>query len=108
MNNPLFCICGKLCTSKAGLTLHQVKCKQAKSALNSGKPAIRETDIIIPHGEYEPEVKMFIDLAEEIAYDAHLALSSKNKSAGRRARTAMIKMRKNITPLRAKILESIK
>jgi hypothetical protein len=105
---PLFCVCGKLCTSNVGLILHQRKCSEAKDALKAGKPTTRESDITIPHDDFEPDLTGFIDLAEEVIFDAHLAYVDKNKSAGRRARTNLIKLRKLITPLRANILGAVK
>ena len=105
---PQFCICGKLCTSAVGLILHQRRCQDALNAVKAGKPVTRESDIIIPHDNLEPDLKEFLGLSEEIAFDAHLAYSEGNKSAGRRARTNLIKLRRMITPLRSKILGSIK
>lgn len=104
----LFCTCGKLCTSKAGLTLHQVKCKDAKAAKKEGKPVTRDTDIIIPRDDYCAEIKEFIELADLIAYDSDMAMRNHNKSAGRRARNGLIKLRNMVTPLRKKIMDKIK
>lgn len=108
MQQPIFCVCGKLCTSKAGLTLHQRNCKPALSAITSGKSAVKESDIIFPRVELIPEMREFFELAELVAYDSNSALVDGNKSAGRRARVGMIKMRNIMIPLRKKILKKIK
>jgi hypothetical protein len=109
MGSVIFCVCGKLCTSRPGLTLHIKRCKDAQKAICEGKPYVKDsTDIIIPKAEYSGKVKQFSDLAESIAMDAHLALSEQNKSAGRRARTNMITMRDLIIPMRKDILDMIK
>jgi len=109
MSNVIFCVCGKLCTSRPGLTLHIKRCKDAQKAIGEGKSYIKDnSDIIIPKAEYSGRVKLFSELSESIAMDAHLALSEHNKSAGRRARTNMIAMRDLIIPMRKDILDMIK
>lgn len=109
MSNVIFCVCGKLCTSRPGLTLHVKRCRDAQKAIGEGKSYIKDnSDIIIPKAEYSGKVKQFSELSESIAMDAHLALSEHNKSAGRRARTNMITMRDLIIPMRKEILDMIK
>ena len=105
--SPLVCICNKLCTSKAGFTLHQRICKQAQEAFKCSRKSVRESDIIV-NVDYLPEIREFRELAESIADDANNALSHGNKSAGRRSRVNIIKLGKLIIPLRKKILDKMK
>jgi len=101
-----YCICGKVCTSKPGLTLHQRYCKIAQNAIRNNKSSIIDTEIEYKI-QYTNQVSDFINLAEFVAYDTHLALKDKNKSAGRRARARLIILKKMITPLRKEILKKI-
>lgn len=106
--NIIYCICGKMCTSKPGITLHRRYCKEAKEAMLAGKSPLKETDIIQPRIKYINMVDEFAKVAEAVAYDAHIALTEDNKSAGRRARTGFIQLRDMIIPIRKKILDKMK
>lgn len=103
----VLCICGKLCTSKAGLTLHQRGCKLAIDALAAGTPTVVESHVE-SHIEYIQQVREMVDLVNELAFDADKALKSRNKSAGRRARINLLKLRDMIVPMREEILEKMK
>ncbi len=108
---PVFvasCICGKICTSKPGLTLHQRNCGQAKEHKAKGGNGLRELDVVEPDITYIKEVQEVVDLMKSLAVDAHYAIVEGNKSAGRRARTSLNILKKRITPLRKKILTKIK
>ena len=100
------CVCGRVCTSAAGLTLHQLHCDDASKAKSRGLPMTKETDIVENH-EYCKEVQDLVNLVNNIAVDAQSALQNSNKSAGRRARTTLVNLKKISTPLRAKILDSM-
>ena len=102
------CICGKLCTSIQGLILHQRHCQQAKDAISDNKKTTQDSDIIEPHPKYCDESQEFIDLADLIAFDSNKAISNNNKSAGRRARVNLLRLREMIIPLREKILTKMK
>ena len=103
----IVCICDKLCTSKAGLVLHQRKCTIAISANKKGEKSVKEDEEISFKNEYKKPAKNFLELAEEIAHDADQALRFGNKSAGRRSRTNMIKLREVILSLRKEVLQKI-
>lgn len=102
------CVCGKLCTSKPGLTLHQRHCKKAQLAIKEGEPTVKQTNIIEPEMEYVKEVQELVDMVKDLAVDAHRAMTENNKSAGRRARIALTALKNKITPLRQTILEKMK
>lgn len=102
------CVCGKICTSKPGLTLHQRRCKQAQRAEREGEPMVQDSDVVPGNTEYAKPVQEMIDMVTEMAGDADRALRNGNKSAGRRARTILIAMKKKITPLRDQILAEMK
>jgi hypothetical protein len=102
---PVFCICGKLCTSKPGLTLHQRMCEKALEALKKSESTTMPSGILEPEIQYDADIQVFLDKVKDISIDAHLAISVGNKSAGKRARTALIELRNSIIPLRKKILD---
>jgi hypothetical protein len=102
------CVCSKVCTSRAGLTLHHRNCKKAQEAKKEGQPMTRDTDIVETETEYVKEVQDFVKMVNDMAIDAHKALTDGNKSAGRRARIALTAIRKATTPLRKNILEKMK
>lgn len=102
------CVCNKVCTSKAGLTLHHRNCKQAQEAKDKGLPMTRETDIVETETEYVKEVQDLVNMVNDMAVDAHKALTDGNKSAGRRARIALTTIKKATTPLRKNILDKMK
>jgi hypothetical protein len=104
----ILCICGRLCTSKPGLTLHQKNCKFAKEAKQNGDPTVQKSSIIGPEIDYIPEVQEIYILAKDACLDSHNAIANKNKSAGRRARVMLLELRSKIIPLRKHILQSIK
>lgn len=106
-NFLVICVCGKFCTSKAGLTLHQRSCKVAQEAKEKGLPMTRETEIITNENSYTEEVQKFLNLVKEMAVDANKAIAGNNKSAGRRARMALTNIKNMITPLRKNILENM-
>ena len=101
------CLCGKLCTSAPGLTLHQKCCLVAKQATKEGKKSTFDSGVVASV-KYVDEVQKLVDLVEVLAEDANQALTHHNRSAGRRARTLLLKVRDRITPLRKKILDTIK
>ena len=108
---PVFvasCICGKICTSKPGLTLHQHNCEQAKKHKSKGVNGLCDLNIVEPDITYIREVQEVVDLMKSLAVDAHYAIIEGNKSAGRRARIALNILKKKVTPLRKKILLKIK
>lgn len=96
------CQCGKICTSKAGYSLHGVRCKKYQA--NEEHKCIELTD----NEELLPEAKKIFDLVQIMAFDATRAICNHNKSAGRRARLDLVRIRSLITPLRKKILDSMK
>lgn len=102
------CVCGKVCTSKPGLTLHQRKCKEAADAKAKGLPMNKDVDIIQPEAEYHPEVQELFEMVKTMSIDADRALREGNKSAGRRARIALTAIKKKVTPLRDQILKKMK
>lgn len=87
------------------MTLHHRICSQAQEAVKKGESTVASSNIIEPEIKYVAEVQEVVDLVRDWALDAHQAISSKNKSAGRRARTALIAIRDKVTPLRKKILD---
>lgn len=111
LNKDMFsarCLCGKLCTSSPGLTLHQKRCVVAQQASKSGKKSTFDSGVLGPAIKYVDDVQKIVDLVESLARDAHQALTNHNRSAGRRARTLLLEVRGKITPLRKKILNVIK
>ena len=101
------CICGKICTSKAGFTLHTSKCPYAIEAKQSGQfPAI-DTNIV-ENMTYTRIVQDFVDLVNKMAFDANKSLLTGNRSAGRRARMVLSELKEKITSLRREILTSMK
>jgi hypothetical protein len=108
---PVFvasCVCGKICTSKPGLTLHQHNCEQAKEHKTKGGNGLRKLDVVEPEIAYIKDVQEVVDLMKSLAVDAHYAIIEGNKSAGRRARSSLNILKKRITPLRKKILTKIR
>jgi hypothetical protein len=101
------CICGKVCTSKAGLILHHRNCEEAQKALKEGGSAVQESDVQEPEIQYVPEVQEIVSLVKEMAFDAHRAIQEGNKSAGRRARNSLNELKHKITPLRKLILSKM-
>lgn len=106
--NAIRCICGKLCTSKPGLTLHQRNCGEAQEAIKAGQPATLASGVIEPEIKYIQEVQELSDLVKDLVVDAHQAIVDRNKSAGRRARASLIQLKERITPLRKQILKSMR
>ena len=104
-NHSALCVCGKLCTSKPGLTLHQRTCKAAQEAIAKGKSSIEHSGAEVSP-KYCKEAAALLDTINKLAIDTHLAIVDKNKSAGRRARVSLLKLRDMIIPLRIKILNS--
>ena len=102
------CVCGRICTSSAGLTLHQVNCPKVAECKRKKLPITQETNIIEHNVALCRDVQGFVDLVNEMSIDAHNALQGRSKSAGRRARSALLDIRKMITPLRSKILVKMK
>ncbi len=102
------CICGKLCTSKPGLTMHHKHCKEAQASFKKNGSGIQKTNIIESELVYTPMVKELVDLVRDLSIDAHYAITEKNKSAGRRARVGLNRLKHKITPLRKVILQKIK
>jgi hypothetical protein len=102
----IVCVCGKVCTSKPGLVLHQKKCDKAKQAISKGKPTTSECDVQEAH-VYTKEVQELVNIMKDAAADASKALTTGNKSAGRRARNLLNDFKKKITPLRKLILKKI-
>jgi hypothetical protein len=93
----LQCVCGRVCSSRPGLTLHKKKCKSENSAAKPNlQPVIKSK-----------EASALFSLALSIAVDADLALIDRNKSAGRRARHGLNRLRSMIIPLRKVILDKI-
>jgi hypothetical protein len=101
------CICGKLCTSKAGLVLHQRMCDKACDAIKAGLPTTHESHIQ-PYIDYHQNIKCLINIVSDIANDADKALKTGNKSAGRRSRVKLLELRDMIIPLRDEILNNMK
>lgn len=106
--SAVICVCGKVCTSKPGLTLHQRNCPEAIRAEALGQSTIKETGIIEPEIELVPEVQEIVNMVKDLAIDAHRAIVENNKSAGRRARIALTAVKNKITPLRQQILTKMK
>jgi len=104
----ILCICGRLCSSKPGLTLHQKCCKLAREAKQKGESTIQKSSIVGPEVNYIPEVQEICDLFKNACLDAHNAIANKNKSAGRRARIMLLDLRSRIIPLRRHLLQIIK
>ena len=100
------CVCGKGCSSQPGLTLHQKTCEDAIQAKQNGKPTVlADDDNPITFHESIAEI---VGLVNEMAPDADRCLREKNKSAGKRARTALNMLRKKCTPLRQMLLQTMK
>ena len=100
------CVCSKVCTSLAGLTLHQKSCNDAVEAKTSGRPTmVSEGD---EGREFDSDVQSIVELVAEMSVDADRCLTESNKSAGKRARKALNEIKKKITPLRKRILEVMK
>lgn len=92
------CICGKICTSKPGITMHQKQCIPARVNIKKGLSAVVNNEHLdVP---LCVEAKELFDLAEQTSLDLHYALLSGNKSAGRRARVGLNELRKLILPLK--------
>ena len=102
------CCCGKLCTSRPGVTQHQKKCRRAQQAKQDGQPATLPLRIEWEGQLLPQEVSAFLEIADRIAADAHAALAFGNKAAGRRARNALLEMRDCVPLLRRQLLEKSK
>jgi hypothetical protein len=102
------CVCEQLCTSKPGLTLHQRNCVKAKEAIARGELGIINSGAMEIGPIYAKEIQEIVELVKDLALDAHCALTEKNKSAGRRARTSLLQLKAKVTPLRKLILKKIK
>ena len=102
------CICGKLCTSKPGFTLHQRNCERAKSAMENNEPTTKQINTAEPEMKFVTSVQELVDMVKDLAIDAHRSLTENNKSAGRRARIALTQLKSKITPLRKTILDKMK
>jgi hypothetical protein len=105
--NVGLCICGKYCTSKPGLTLHQFTCTAALAAKQCGQPTTRPLNTQTRE-DYIPEVEAFYKLTEAACRDAQKAIIMRNKSAGKRSRRSLLELRTAILLLRKKILFSMK
>lgn len=101
------CICGRVCTTKAGFALHQKSCEKVKEAREKGESTSLDVDVVEQIDFVEP-VKQLVDAVNELAEDAHKAITENNKSAGRRSRIALLKLKQMILPLRKQILDHIK
>lgn len=104
MTTELKCVCGKMCSSQPGLTLHQKNCEEAVAAKESGQSTILTED-----GKpvtFESAVQKIVDLVNEMAQDADRCLKEKNKSAGRRARKSLNELRKMCPELRKILLDT--
>lgn len=101
------CVCEKLCTSKPGLTLHQRYCNKVKEAISRGNDGIIRSGVMETEPAYMKDVQELVDLMKDLALDAHCALTEKNKSAGRRARSSLLQLKSKVTPLRKLILKKI-
>lgn len=101
------CICEQLCTSKPGLTLHQRTCVKAKEAISRGKSGVLRSGAMEAEPTYVKDVQELVDIMKDLALDAHCAITEKNKSAGRRARTSLLQLKAKITPLRKLILKKV-
>ena len=108
MSTNYKCVCGKLCSSQPGLTLHQKSCEKAQEAKEAGQPNVNTEDESGDPIRHHKEIQKFIAIVNEMAMDADRCLNEKNKSAGRRARKSLNEIRKLIKPLRVSILESMK
>jgi hypothetical protein len=100
----IVCVCGKVCTSKPGLVLHQKKCDNVKQAIIKGKQTTSDCDVQEAH-IYTKEVQELVNMMKDAAIDTSKALTTGNKSAGRRARNLLNDLKKKITPLRKLILK---
>jgi hypothetical protein len=99
----LYCKCGKLCTSKTGLLLHQRRCILAKEAISKGIDPTKSPEVLVLR-DYNLVAQKFLILAESIAGDITLAAQS-NKSAGRRARRDLLEIGKDTVKLRKYVLK---
>ena len=100
----LVCACGKVCTSHPGITLHHKNCPTAKKLITDGKKGYK-----IPRQESSidnvstPELRKLVEFAESVAVDGDMAICNGNKSAGRRARGDLLRIRDLIVPIRKRI-----
>ena len=101
------CVCGQLCTSGPGLTLHQRRCGPAIEAKAQGRSTSQPIILDQPDA-YSGQVKAFWELADLVAYDAERAIHDGNQSAARRARVRLNELRKRIPALRRMILATVR
>lgn len=101
------CVCNKMCTSKAGLVLHQRYCEAVQVAIKEGKPTTIKSDVNKVEIDLVPEVAEIVGIVDNMSLDAHKAITEGNKSAGRRARGLLNDLKHKITPLRKKILDNM-
>lgn len=89
------CGCGQICTSRAGLTLHQKKCEMRGSELvdRPEKPDC-----------FHPLVQELASLFYQVVTDSNSAFKDLNKSACRRARLNLLDIKEKIKPLRRELL----
>ncbi|MCY3019663.1 MAG: hypothetical protein NTW87_11625 [Planctomycetota bacterium] len=97
------CVCGRLCTSGPGLTLHQRRCGPAIEARAQERPT-NQPIILDQPDAYSGQIKAFWELADLAAYDAERAIHDGNQSAARRARVRLNELRRRIPALRRVIL----
>ena len=101
------CVCGRLCSSRAGLTLHQRRCGPAIEARAQERPTSQPILLDQPDA-YSGQVKAFWELADLAAFNAERAIHDGNKSAARRARVRLNELRRRIPALRRVILASVR
>ena len=104
----ILCVCGRVCSSHAGFALHQKKCVKVIEAKKAGRPIMHESSKIESEIVLLEDIRNFLSLAETIAYDANKALTTNNKSAGRRARILLLDLKNKIIPLRRSVLKATK
>ena len=97
----LTCVCGKICTSRVGVSLHHKNCNIARKSIENGEAGYCMSNS--GDGISTPELKELIGLAECVAIDGDMAINQGNKSAGRRARVNLLKIRDMIIPIMKRI-----
>jgi len=102
MSNQIFrCCCGRPLSRRISLVLHQKKCPTAALAEQEGRDT--HTFYILPEPTVSRPSDNFRSLSTFIADEYDKGVTG-NKSAARRARNAMLVMRKSILDMRKTLL----
>lgn len=99
------CRCGKITASKPGSTMHSRKCRVAQEAIQKGELPYSLTPAPTP--AFNPIARTLQTFLAPLLEDISRAELG-NQSAARRARLGLMRLSKEIKPIRAQLLQYAK